>query len=313
MTMTKLSVPDELAESHRRFFGRAGTVWIAGLPGMAEDYLSRWDCTLDGTPGHGAVAWVLPVRTNTGEPAVLKLQPVDDETVGEPVALRIWDGNGAVRLLRDDPATGAMLLERADPGHTLDHLPDDLAALQILSELLARLTSVPATTGTRQLSRIAQALVERAGTAAERVADEGHRRLITDCAAAVEEVRFEAGDRLLHWDLHYQNVLASAAGSGREPWLAIDPKPLAGDPGFDLLPALHNRWHDVLATGDVERALLRRFDLMTAVMGLDRERAAAWTLGRVLQNLLWSVEAGVGQSFDDIGRGIAQVLIKHRC
>jgi streptomycin 6-kinase len=65
----------------------------------------------------------------------------------------------------------------------------------------------------------------------------------------------------------------------REPWLAIDPKPLAGDPGFELLPALVNRFE----AGDVRW----RFDLMTEVLGLDRERARAWTLGRVLQNALW--------------------------
>ena len=96
----------------------------------------------------------------------------------------------------------------------------------------------------------------------------------------VREVADEPGDRLLHWDLHYENVLAS----DREPWLAIDPKPLAGDPGFDLMPALDNRF-DASET-------LWRFDLMTEVLGLDRERARAWTLGRVLQNSLWHVLDG---------------------
>lgn len=311
LTMIKLSVADELAASHSKYFGDAGSAWVAGLPRMAEDYLSRWECTLDGTPGYGTLAWVLPVRTNTGEPAVLKLQPIDDETVGEPAALRIWDGHGAVRLLRDDPATGAMLLERCDPDRNLDRVPDDLVALQTLSELLARLTSVPAPAGMRQLSTIAEALVEQAGAVVDQVAD-ADRRLITDCAAAVEQVRSEAGDRLLHWDLHYENVLAPAAGSGRERWLAIDPKPLAGDPDFELLPALDNRWDDVVATGDVERAVLYRFDLMTAVVGLDRDRATAWTLGRVLQNLLWSVEAGTEDSFIDVNRRIAHVLIQRR-
>ncbi|MEU5849978.1 hypothetical protein ABZ790_27350 [Saccharopolyspora shandongensis] len=36
----------------------------------------------------------------------------------------------------------------------------------------------------------------------------------------------------------------------------------------------------------------RRFDLLTEAVGLDRERAAGWTLGRVLQNTLWDVEDG---------------------
>lgn len=37
--------------------------------------------------------------------------------------------------------------------------------------------------------------------------------------------------------------------------------------------------------------VLWRFDLLAAVVG-DRERAVAWTLGRVLQNGLWDVEDG---------------------
>ena len=109
---------------------------------------------------------------------------------------------------------------------------------------------------------------------------DGRGRLLRDCAAAVREVAAEPGDRLLHWDLHYENVLAA----DREPWLAIDPKPLAGDPGFELLPGARQRFR----AGEVRW----RFDLMTEVLGLDRERARAWTLGRVLQNCLWDVEDG---------------------
>ncbi|MFD9379721.1 aminoglycoside phosphotransferase family protein [Streptomyces sp. NPDC059999] len=110
--------------------------------------------------------------------------------------------------------------------------------------------------------------------------DERGRGVLCGCAAAVAEVVGEPGDRLLHWDLHDDNVLAG----GREPWLAIDPKPLAGDPGFDLMPAIG----DHFTADDV----WWRFDLMTEVMGLDRDRARAWTSGRALQNCLWDVEDG---------------------
>ncbi|MER6984049.1 aminoglycoside phosphotransferase family protein, partial [Streptomyces carpinensis] len=100
---------------------------------------------------------------------------------------------------------------------------------------------------------------------------------LADCAAAVREVAAEPGDRLLHWDLHYDNVLAA----DRAPWIAIDPKPLAGDPGFDLMPALHNRYDPAETRW--------RFHALTGLLGLDRERARAWTLGRVLQKCLWQL------------------------
>lgn len=104
-----------------------------------------------------------------------------------------------------------------------------------------------------------------------------------------------AADRLLHWDLHYGNVLAG----GREPWLAIDPKPLAGDPGFELLPAIMGNFR----AEDVRW----RFDLLTEAVGLDRERARAWTLGRVLQNCLWDVEDGE-ERLDEEQLAVVEVL-----
>jgi streptomycin 6-kinase len=48
----------------------------------------------------------------------------------------------------------------------------------------------------------------------------------------------------------------------------------------------------VVATGDVAKAVQRRFDIMTEMLGLDRQRAAGYTIARALQNSLWSVEDG---------------------
>jgi streptomycin 6-kinase len=301
-----IPVPAELAESHAFYDGDAGRRWIERLPGLAGDVLERWSLRLDGPPGCGAVALVLPVRTADGEPAVLKVQPVTDETEGEPVALRAWAGRDAVRLMRHDPDTGSLLLERLDAGRSLASVPDDLAALRILSEILGRLSAVPAPPGLRRLSDVAADLLERVPAVLGKVPEPG---LLRRCAAAVAEVLPESGDRLLHWDLHYFNVLASL-GDGRPEWLAIDPKPLAGDPGFELLAALHNRWDDAVATGDVHRAVRRRFDLMTEVAGLDRARARRWTLARVLQNLVWEAESGrtMWSSAPDVAVALALLL-----
>ncbi|QDP96453.1 hydroxyurea phosphotransferase [Microlunatus elymi] len=305
-----LRVPPELVDSHRRYFGEAGLRWVSEAPRIAAELLQQWQLTPDGPSGHGAVAWVLPVRSVDHGPAVLKLQPIDDETVGEPVALQAWHGDGAIRLLDHDQQTGSLLLERADAERSLDVIEDDLAALQLLSELLARLSRWPAPPQLRRLSDIGERLLQRVPPTLAKIGNDPLRTMINSCAAALGEVLPESGDRLLHWDLHYQNVLGSLPDTGREPWLAIDPKPLAGDPGFELLPALHNRWSDVIARGEVAGALRRRFDLMTEVLDLDRDRATAWTLARVLQNVVWDIEnddSGGGLSAAD--RVIADVLL----
>jgi streptomycin 6-kinase len=312
-TGPRLEIPDALVASHAKFFGDGGRAWITALPQLAADCLDRWALRPDGPPICGAVALVLPVLLVDGTAAVLKLQPIDEETAGEPIALRAWDGHGAVRLLRHDPDSGSMLLERLDADHSLAAVHDDLGALRTLSELLARLNAVPAPQGIRRLADITAAMLDRVPHALTLLPDPAEHRLIQSCAGAVKELLPEAGDQLLHWDLHYDNVLGTRRGphpaDRREPWLAIDPKPLAGDPGFELLPALHNRWDDVVATGNVPRAIRMRFDLMTEVLGLNRQRAVGWTLGRILQNALWEVENGDTQWHTDPDRAIAKALL----
>ncbi|MDJ0464944.1 aminoglycoside phosphotransferase family protein [Streptomyces sp. H27-C3] len=277
-------VPDELAQSQADANGAAGRDWIAGLPEQANAYVEQWRLRRTGPSMHGMTALVLPVERADGTPAALKLQLLDEESAGEPVALKLWGGDGAVRVLEHDEASGALLLERLDASRHLSALPDPMEAVRIIAELLARLTAVPAPEGMRSLGDIAGAMLDDVPHALRGLVDQAERRLLERCAGAVREVAGEPGDRLLHWDLHEDNVLAPLPGSGREPWIAIDPKPLAGDPGFDLWPALDNRFDAA--------QVLPRFDLMTEVLGLDRERARAWTLGRLLQNGLWDVEDG---------------------
>ncbi|RCV51649.1 hydroxyurea phosphotransferase [Marinitenerispora sediminis] len=283
-----IDVPAALVASHGKPGNASGRAWLAALPALVADTLERWELRVDGPAGNGMAGLVLPVTRADGTPAALKLQPKSEESAGTPLGLRTWNGDGAVRLLDHDPGSGAMLLERLDASRPLSSVADDRAATRILAEVLARLVAIPAPEGLRRLSDIAAAMLEQVPQAVPMLRDPAERRLVRSCASAVADLLGEPGDRLLHWDLHYDNILAGE----REPWLAIDPEPLAGDPGFDLLPALDNRWDEVVAGGDVPGAVLQRFDLLTEALGLDRRRATGWTLGRVLQNALWDVEDG---------------------
>jgi len=301
MLSVNLDVPGTFVASYGM------NAWVGRLPRLAADVLDRWALRPDGAVAHGMAAVVLPVIRADGTPAVLKLQEPRDETTGAVIGLRAWGGDGVVRLLDGDATTGAMLLERLDAGRPLSTVADDARAMAILAELLARLVAVPAPEGLRHLADVAAAMLAVAPRAAAALADPAERQLVRTCASAVGELIGEAGDRLLHWDLHYDNVLAGE----REPWLAIDPESLAGDPGFDLLPALDSRWDVVVATGEVDRAVLRRFDLLAEAIGGDRQRAVGWTLGRVLQNALWDVEDGKS-ALEPSQVAIADVLLRCR-
>ncbi|WTL13945.1 aminoglycoside phosphotransferase family protein [Kribbella sp. NBC_01505] len=272
-------IPPQLIESHQD----ESPEWLAALPAQLDEYVARWELTQTGGFLNGAASLIVPVVRRDGTEAMLKLQPRNDESEAEALALRTWSPDDVVEVLEDDPATATLLLERLQD-RTLNAVPDHVEATRILAELMARLIVVPAPPEVRTLADIAAEMVEDAADL--KLDDPAEQQLVNRYAAQVRELIPESGDRLLHWDLHYGNVLAA----DRQPWLVIDPKPLAGDPAFELFQVLHNRWDDLVATGDLHQAIRDRFDLMLDITGIDRPRALAWTAGRVLQNVIWEEE-----------------------
>jgi streptomycin 6-kinase len=88
-----------------------------------------------------------------------------------------------------------------------------------------------------------------------------------------------------HQDFHGGNVLRAT----REHWLAIDPKPLVGERAFDTAWLLRERRASVGGNANPRRRLRRRLDLLSAELGLDRERMRGWGIARMLS---WAVDVG---------------------
>ncbi|ANW67910.1 aminoglycoside resistance protein [Mycobacterium sp. djl-10] len=254
--------------------------WVDGLPALLERQLGHWNVTPDGDPLHGWASLVVPVRTDDGAPAVLKLGFPDPETQHEHLALRRWAGDGAVRLLSADPPHRALLLERL---HARD-LNDlwDIEACEVIAGLYGQL-HVPALP---QLDRLADAITTYNAEldALPRNAPLP-RRLVEQAQAHSRDLIDDAGSTsvLLHTDLHYDNVLAA----DREPWLAIDPIPLGGDPHYEVAPLLWNRWEEL--TGDVRDGVRRRFYAAVEAAGFDEDRARAWVVVRMVHNAMWAL------------------------
>ncbi len=283
-----VAVPHSPAASYARAFGDEGRAWTAGSPALATDVLDRWDLRRDGAPGSGQASLVLPVLRRDGTRAALKLQMQTEETAAALVGLRTWDGRGAVRLLDHDPRSASMLLERLDATRALTSIGDEGGAMGILAGLRSRLVRVPAPPGPRDLGGIATEMFEQVPQAATALAAPAARRLLLDRVSAVAEPLGEPGDRMLHWDLHYDDVLAAR----REPWLAIAPRAALRRPWPRPVAGPEQQVGRAAREGDTLPVVRRRFDLLTSVLGLDRARATGRTLGRLLQNALGDVEDG---------------------
>lgn len=228
--------------------------------------VDEWDLRPDGPIIHGDRAVVLPVRT-TDATAILKVSESADNA---HLVLRRWGGNGAVRILRADPHRRALLLERLRT-QTLAQLPDD-AACAVIASLYRRIhaSAMP------QLPSMTTLLDVWAEdfAALPRSAPIPHR-LVEQAITLSRDLSTEPAETVLHGDLHYGNVLAG----DREPWLAIAPKPINGDPHYDLAPMLWTRW----VADHIRDNVRRRFYTLVDAAGFDEDKARAWVLVRVLR------------------------------
>ena len=295
-------VPPQFVTEISRTAGPAGAAWIEQLPALVAASCERWSLTVDGASMHGVAGLVVPVRAASGTLAVLKISWPHEEAAPEARALRWWAGVGAVRLLDDHADTWSLLLERLDGARSLEDVSDPDSAVAQAAALLPRL-HVPCPTDVPTVRALADRWIEDLPVEWESLGRPVQRKLLDQAVATCRDLASEGPVRLLHGDFHYANVLAGE----REPWLAIDPKPLAGDPAFEIEPLLRNRWDDLTGTDNVSTALRRRFDQIIEVSGIDRERASAWAIARAVDNVLWAGGRS-GAAFADIERAIAETL-----
>jgi streptomycin 6-kinase len=90
----------------------------------------------------------------------------------------------------------------------------------------------------------------------------------------------------LHGDIHYDNILDSGSGE----WIAIDPKGLVGERGFDLANIFCNP--NPAIAGEPER-LSRQTRLVSGLANLNVKRLLRWIIAWSGLSACWMLEDGV--------------------
>jgi streptomycin 6-kinase len=258
--------------------GDEGASWLEDLPGRVEALAEAWSLAL-GEPfsSDGCTGWVAPARRADGSEVVLKIGLPFPETRFEAEAMRLYDGQGAARLLEVSDDGCSLLLERCLPGTDLWTVGEE-EGNAVGAALLRRLWRKPRPGA--PFDRMPERVEDWGEWLARKGLAAGYDTEMMEQAMAIARAlaASQPAEVLVHGDFHPGNVLAAQ----REPWLAIDPQPLVGDPAYDIAQWLGNRCEAAQKSADPVAALRWQAEQMSALLDLDPDRVAGWAFAKAV-------------------------------
>jgi streptomycin 6-kinase len=274
------------------------------MTSRVEALARQWRVTVEESFETGTA--VIAFGNRDARPVVMKvLKAPSDEWLSGDV-LTAFDGRGVASVY--EHTAGAVLLERLTPGGSLVSMVvngRDEEATDILAGVIANTSArtPPGTCATAEdLASAFERFVATGGDGLPRdLVEEGHRLDVRLCAS-------QRQPRLLHGDLHHDNVLFDRERG----WLAIDPKGVVGELEYEIGAALRNpieHPHLFAASAIVERRVAQCASRLT----LAANRVLAWGFAQAVLSAIWATEDGAAQaagSFVQLADVIRPMLVK---
>lgn len=287
-------------------YGKNGEAWLKAVPHLLDQYMNKWNLRPNGQFQNLSFNYVLPVirSQNLGfsscarqEDAVLKMGPHLSGRRREAKLLYNYAGQGAVKVLEFSAEDGVLLLEQVRPGDSLrsalaDATISDCEATEIAAKLILELMASAKDCHKNGLTSVAvwglgfeKFLREnRKGTdfPVDKInkADQIFKKLVS---STTEQVG-------LHGDLHHDNILQSK----REPWLAIDPKGLFGDPAYEVGALMRNPMpeiaRDTVSNSELDQIQRERLKILAKNLPFSAERMWGWSYSQCILAAIWTVE-----------------------
>jgi len=316
-----LNLPSDFISTIANTFGEDGEAFIANLPALIDEASQRWGLTNIQPVSNLSYNFVAfaespsPYGRGVRGEVVLKIGVPRDELTSEMSALRLFNGEGACRLIDCNEENGFLLLERLRPGVMLSTLEDDEEATHIAAEAMKRIW--------RPLELVTLSDSEGSLPQSQRLFAAERLRvtyskfiLLSDWFDGLKRLRetFDGGTGpldeklvarvegsvkdffienhkpvLMHGDFHHFNILSSERG-----WLVIDPKGVIGPAGYEAGLLMINPWGSLLSGINFRSRMKRRIDILHEHLGFERERIHEWTLAHAILSAWWGIEDNTG-------------------
>lgn len=280
-----MNFPPEFISNIEGVFGEAGRQFLADIPALMEEASARWGLT-EVQPSSNLSYNFVAFAKRGNEQVVLKMGVPNSDMESEIAALRLFNGEGACRLIDYDEEKSWMLLERLRPGVMLSTLENDEEATHIAADVMQKIwRPAPKDDVFIRLSDWFDGLKSlhsmfngRTGPLNENLVHRVEHSVKDFLAENHQPV-------LMHGDFHHFNILSSERG-----WLVIDPKGVIGPAGYEVGPFLINPWGDLLSGNNYRQMTKRRIDILHERMGFERERIREWGLAHAVLSAWWSIE-----------------------
>jgi len=267
--------------------GDVGKKWLTRLPTIIKKYEEMWSIKVL-APFPLSYNYVAPAVTTDNQAVVLKIGfPNNKEFAYEAGALAFFNGEGAVKVIKEDLENNVLLLEQLKPGqllHDIEFEKQVALFLEVAEKLHKPLPS--------QIEKSFPTLLEWAKDFAV------YREMFSLTSGPIPQKLFEKAEEiftqypkyakqqfLLHGDLHNKNILSSQRG-----WLAIDPKGIIGEKEFEAGIFLRNPIEDLPKNSDHKKYIRDSVAQCAEVMHVDRKRILDWAFATAVNGLVWFLE-----------------------
>jgi streptomycin 6-kinase len=260
-------------------FGEKGKKWLAKLPNIIQNLAEMWQ--LEEIKPVDNLSWNYVATAICGnEEVVLKISFQQDLIYDEMRCLKLWNGNGAIKLLYYNSQYNTMLLQKAIPGTSLKYTDLSFEEKAIIHANIAfRLKQNKAIK--EKFTHVSKWL-----EAIDRLKDSGVKpeiiKLAKEIRSQIMNIKLE--EYLCHSDLHLDNILQHD-----ENWFAIDPKGIIGPKEFEIA-AFDIIEKNEMGDDNLQEKILQRVTILAALSEVKVQHLVNWYFLRCMMSVQWFIE-----------------------